>query len=652
MSVSVVDPRIHPGGHGHPGGQASPAGRRSHPSRPRQVQPRHRRPFGIRVGQIVATEAALALVIASLGHGPLLLVGAALVAVALIVVAWLPLRHRWLFEWIRIGVRYLGRERQMAGTDGVRRMLTLAAPDAQLSAVELGGDDAAVIADANGLTALLELGDATELLADTPDTFPSPASLLPAAGPDLPPVRIQLVISGAPAPTLRAGAGVAGTSYRQLTDGRLLAQTRAVLAVRVCRADGWSEEDLLRALSSLVRKIRRRLGIRPARQLGVDAALRVLGELAHFDVAYPVRESWNMVTLGGLTQATFRMRRWPDLYSDAARQMIPRLLSLPAVATTVALSVGPRVNGTDAVAVDLTVRIAAGDPNGLATAAQALRRLLSSMNATVRRLDGEQMSGLAATLPLARGGPGPIPALSPTLVVPLKALEALDLTVAGSGLMIGTNRHGAPVTLRLFRAEPTRAVLIGGIRAAQLVVLRAMALGARVVLQTSRPRAWEPFVRGVTTPAETIAMIPPGRPIGGPPGTPLHPLLIVVDIGPVAADNRPAPGWHASLVVRDELTPTDVDAVSRADLLVLQPLRPEEASLAGAALGLGEAAGWLSRIRHDMIGVINRRAVRWALLTSTPLEAQLVGSPARTLATGPSAPPGMPVAHPAPPGRR
>ena len=30
---------------------------------------------------------------------------------------------------------------------------------------------------------------------------------------------------------------------------------------------------------------------------------------------------------------------------------------------------------------------------------------------------------------------------------------------------------------------------------------------------------------------------------------------------------------------------------SRADLVVLQPLPPEEAALAGAALGLGDAAG-------------------------------------------------------------
>jgi hypothetical protein len=156
-----------------------------------------------------------------------------------------------------------------------------------------------------------------------------------------------------------------------------------------------------------------------------------------------------------------------------------------------------------------------------------------------------------------------------------------------------------------------------------------MALGARVVVQTARPYVWEPFVRGVSTPGETIAVIPPGRPVNTAPAAPLFPLLVVVDVGPVGPDGLPGGGWQASLVVRDELTPIDTDTLGRVDLVVLQPLRPDEAALAGATLGLGEAAGWLTRIRPDMVGVVNRRAVRWALLSPTPIERQLIGPPAR-----------------------
>ena len=63
--------------------------------------------------------------------------------------------------------------------------------------------------------------------------------------------------------------------------------------------------------------------------------------------------------------------------------------------------------------------------------------------------------------------------------------------------------------------------------------------------------------------------------------------------------------------------------------MILQPLRPDEAGLVGTAIGLGETAQWLSRIRPDMVGLINRRAVRWAALAQTPIEHQLIGPPGR-----------------------
>jgi hypothetical protein len=46
-------------------------------------------------------------------------------------------------------------------------------------------------------------------------------------------------------------------------------------------------------------------------------------------------------------------------------------------------------------------------------------------------------------------------------------------------------------------------------------------------------------------------------------------------------------------------------------------------------VGLGETAQWLTRMRTDMVGLVNRRAVRWATLAQTPIEAQLIGPPAR-----------------------
>ena len=596
----------------------------------RTTSVRRGRLLGIRTGQLLATEVAGVAVLLGALNGTIALAAAVAFAIIALALSWLRLHGRWAFEWLTTAMRY-GRRRRAAPPDaGPTGLLGLVAPGSHLEIAELGGDPAAMIVDERGVTAVLELGDPAGLLVEDHPLVPTPSSLLPAAAAEHPPVRIQLLLSGVPAPTLRAGSGTPANSYRQLTDGRLLGHSRALLAVGVLRAEGWTELDLRRALSGLIRKLPRRLGAVPARPLGEAAAVRVIAEVAHDDGRSGARESWAGLRVGGLAQATFRVDRWPDPRIETSRRLVSRMLALPAVATTVALTAGPRPEGgTGAAAMDFTVRMAAADSAGLALATQALRRLLAAERAHARRLDGEHLAGLIATVPLGGGGTPEVPGRHADPAAPPEVVDGLELPVGAAGLMLGFNRHGRPVIVRLFRPEQTRALLVGGVRCAQLIALRAMALGARVVVQTGRPQAWDPFVRGAAVPGEAIAVLPSGRPIQLAPGSALHPLLMVVDVGPVGADTRPGAGWQATLVVRDDFGPADVDVASRADLVLLQPLRPEEAELLGGSLGLGEATQWLTRIRADMVALVNRRAVRWAALSETPIEQQLIGAPIR-----------------------
>ncbi|MFF5172740.1 type VII secretion protein EccE [Micromonospora sp. NPDC000089] len=573
----------------------------------------------IRAGQVVAAQVAVALPVAAIGRGVGPTVLALAAAALLFALAWGRWRGRWLFEWSATGLGYLTRRHALAPAAGPEALLELVLPGAAVHAAELAGGPAAVVDDPAGLTALLELGDPGDLLGDGSRPLPTPVALLPPATPEHPPVRIQLLLHAAPAPAPSASGGTAGTSYRQLTEGRLPGQERALLAVRVLRADGWSDRELRTALSGTVRRIVRRLDPLAARPLGAPAALRVLGELAQHEGGQPVREHWQVIRSGGLLHAAFRLGRWPDPRTDLGRRLVPRLLALPATGTTVGLCAGPRPGADPAeVPVELTVRLTARSTAELDVAAHALRHLVTEVGAQLRRLDGAQLDGLAATLPLAAPG---VPAGG--------APEPLELTLGEAGLMVGANRHGGAVTVRLFRPEGTRLVLVGGVRAAHLLVLRALALGAVVVVQTGRPGAWERFVRGVGTAGGGVTLLPPGRPVAGAPGSPLRPLLLVVDVGAVPPESAPGSAWVATLVIRDELTPADVDTLGRADLAVLQPLAPAEAALAGAALGLGGSAEWLTRIREDMVAVVNRRALRWALLCPTPIETQLIGRPGR-----------------------
>jgi type VII secretion protein EccE len=583
--------------------------------------------FGVRATQLIGTQVAAAALLVGAVNGPIALAAGAVVALLVLALTWLRWRGRWVFEWFGVALRFSGRSRSASVDSGPGALLQFVAPGSRVEQTDLAGDPAAVIVDGLGLVSVLELGDPAGLLAEDAPLLPSPASLLPAAAADQPPVVIQLLLTGAPSPSVRAGAGTPANSYRQLTDGRLLGHSRALLAVRVLRTEGWSEEELLRALTGLSRKLVRRLATVPARPLGEAAAVRVIGELAHDDGATGAQEFWPGVKIGGLSQATYRLHRWPDLQVETSRRMVARMLSLPASSTTVSLTAGPRP-AHGATPVDLTVRLAAPETATLGAATQALRKVVSAEHAHVRRLDGEHLLGLAATLPLG-GAPTAVPGLPLDGVHAAEQAEGMHLPVSAGGLMLGSNRHGEPVVIRLFRPEQTRALLVGGVRAAQLIALRAMALGARVVVQTARPQGWEPFVRGAAVPGESIAVVPPGRAFEIAAGSALRPLLVVVDVGPVGADSRPGSGWQATLVVRDEFTPVDVDVASRADLLLLQPLRPAEATLIGSALGLGEVAQWMTKIRPDMVGVVNRRAVRWAALAQTSIESQLIGPPTR-----------------------
>jgi hypothetical protein len=82
-------------------------------------------------------------------------------------------------------------------------------------------------------------------------------------------------------------------------------------------------------------------------------------------------------------------------------------------------------------------------------------------------------------------------------------------------------------------------------------------------------------------------------------------------------------------VVRDEFGAADLPHATEADVVVLQRLTQAEATLLGGTLGLGETSTYFPRMRTDMVAVINRRAVRWAVFSQTAIEQSLIGEPVR-----------------------
>src|SRR5215468_2770094 len=120
---------------------------------------RRRNPNRVHSGQIVATELAAALLLLGSLWGIVATVVLAVVAAGLILLAWTRLRGRWLFQWVRVWLSYRTHRRTLAPGSDAQALLQFVRPGATLDTIEVDGEPGAVIADHEGLTAMLEIGD-------------------------------------------------------------------------------------------------------------------------------------------------------------------------------------------------------------------------------------------------------------------------------------------------------------------------------------------------------------------------------------------------------------------------------------------------------------------------------------------------------------
>ncbi|GAA2054945.1 type VII secretion protein EccE [Williamsia deligens] len=132
--------------------------------------------------------------------------------------------------------------------------------------------------------------------------------------------------------------------------------------------------------------------------------------------------------------------------------------------------------------------------------------LTLSPPAELRRLDGHQRAALARTLPAGRDS---ISAL-PRDVLDLDALDEIRVVDGGHGQLFGANASGDAIAIPLFGSDVRRVDVYGSAFLTQQIVVRAIAVGARVVIRTDRPDTWAALVANVNDP-RTLFMF--GSPI-------------------------------------------------------------------------------------------------------------------------------------------
>ncbi len=212
--------------------------------------------------------------------------------------------------------------------------------------------------------------------------------------------------------------------------------------------------------------------------------------------------------------------------------------------------------------------------------------------------------------------------------VTLDGLDQLSPAPAAGGVLLGRDPDHRPVLVSLFRPQPVRIALVGGPWPARPLLLRVLAIGARVIAAPSQPD-WVSLGRWAT--GQDGWVLPPGSPL--PPAHPAAPVLVSVDPLP----DQPLPllsPWQAAV----SATPRPVASVlAGADLAITGRLAPPDAALLVQAFGLDpEAARLLTRMYDNMAAVVEPGTVRYAWPTPSAAETEILTPGPAQLQPGPS----------------
>lgn len=371
--------------------------------------------WGVHAAQVVAWQLAVGAALIAI-HQPVprmipMLAG----MVAVLVCSIARSDGRWAYQWLGIWLRFVCRRRSRVVNAGapINELLRPFLRGARLGSIELDDVDKALLVHAAGLTVVLEAAPADDRLGASAGTVPPPTVLLPLGDDASPPISAQLIVQTVPAPSAYRARGAAAQSYHALTHSMIPARRRSWIALQAMRRPldtGTDDAELRAALLRAVIGLRRRLGkagmhahVVDATQLAEDlAALSDTEAMLRDDTAYDVhlQERWSSWSAGSHPQVSYRLLDWPDLATATGQEFFDDLVSLPSVATTVGIAARRTVAaGRDRLELEVALRIGVplDQPDFVAT---RLRDVTDRHRVRAQRMDGEQVFGVAATLPL------------------------------------------------------------------------------------------------------------------------------------------------------------------------------------------------------------------------------------------------------------
>jgi len=365
-------------------------------------------PGGLRTGQLVAVEAAAVAVLAVHRQPPALLVPVAVVALVVVLLALVRRDGRWGYEWADLWLRHrAGRSRHVLAADAEPAARADGVLDAVVSGgwldqLDLDGVPAALWTHAGGLTVAIEVSSVDPLpFLATRQELPPVTSLLPAADEGGSRFTVQVLEQTLLPPA--GGQDPAALSHQELTGGTVPALRRCWVALQVVRSPADEDAQALRTdLSNATRRVLRRLrraGLRAVPLGPDDAVAGLLGLVGARSTARPeIVDGWRTWGAGDRSCTSFVLQLPAGADAAEALADVRSRASAAGVSTTVALA-ARRVDETG-LDLQVTVRAVLAGSADLDVVTRALADPAGAAGATLRRLDGEQAAGVAATLPL------------------------------------------------------------------------------------------------------------------------------------------------------------------------------------------------------------------------------------------------------------
>lgn len=194
-------------------------------------------------------------------------------------------------------------------------------------------------------------------------------------------------------------------------------------------------------------------------------------------------QSWGSVAAGGRSGPVTHTTYTTDTLALTSPGLA-RLWHPAAESTVVSLRLRPSPR-PDACRLGVLVRYTAATP------------VRAPESLGLRLLEGQQLDGLCATAPRAEAD---FDRLCEFHEVHPEDAPDLAVTTTGCGQLIGGDDSGNAITATVFGPGVRKMEVVGEAYLARQVVLRAIALGARVLVHSDRPQSWRALAQELADP--------------------------------------------------------------------------------------------------------------------------------------------------------